>query len=171
MKKTSFLFAIGLTLLVSFIGCKNREKVQQPVAQATAEKQADNDSLVISYQRTPCFGQCATFEVKVYKSGYATFNGQHFIKPEGMNYQYVDMEYLMALAKDAKDAGFFTFQEKYAADIPDLPSTITYLHLGKEKLKVTNHHGQVPEALSTLEKKLDRYFKEVQWIALPNKTN
>ncbi len=173
MRKLTLPIVLSFVLATVLIACKNKEKVQQTAATAQAApvpaKQQDADSLVLSFRRTACFGQCPTFEICVYKSGYATFDGQHYVKPEGWNYCYVDMDYVMTLCNEAKKAGFFGLNEKYSSDIPDFPGTITYLHLGNQKLKVTNNHGEVPEFLSTFEKKIDKYFRGLEWTPLPNK--
>jgi len=173
MKKVVFPFLFILPVVFAFASCKNKEKVQQaPQIVAATNVQAtkqDDDSLMVSFRRTACFGQCPTYEICVYKSGYATFHGQHFVQPEGWNYQYVDMNFITTLCEEARDQGYFELKESYTSDIPDFPGTITYIHLGKQKLKVVNNHGEVPEVLTTFEKKVDSYLRQVNWLPLPDK--
>lgn len=167
----------GLSTFTFLPSCKSKQATvvstpavaASPVTASTNNPASQNqeDSLVLTFARTPCFGKCPSFEISVYSSGYATFNGRYHVLPQGMNYQYVDINEVMQICREAKEAGYFRFNPMYDAGIPDLPGVVFYLHLGNEKLKVTNNNGEVPEALNEIERRIDQFFKGINWLPLP----
>ncbi|HNR55900.1 MAG TPA: DUF6438 domain-containing protein, partial [Flavobacteriales bacterium] len=80
------------------------------------------DSLVITLQRTPCFGTCPAYMINVYRSGYATYEGHSHVEREGLHRAWIGPDTLQRILKDAESSGFYQFEDRYDRDVTDLPS-------------------------------------------------
>lgn len=82
------------------------------------------DSLVLSLERTPCFGPCKAYRLHVYRSGYATYEGRVNVEREGMHEARVGRDTLETILREAERIGFFSMDDVYDSAVTDLPSTI-----------------------------------------------
>ena len=119
------------------------------------------DSLFFSLERTPCFGSCKAYRIAVYRSGFATYNGRSNMEKEGPHTTRIGQETMALLLAKAEEMGFFTMQDKYDAEVTDLPSTfIRVVANGKDKM-VMGRVGQ-PAAFKSL-----AAYAEEQLLPLP----
>ncbi len=176
MRKLAAVIFISTALFA----CKNKSKVAavtpvaptmasastKPVA-STAPKEVD--SLLISYAQTPCFGTCPVYEIKVYRSGFTTYEGRQNTEYKGMNYTWLSKDQVKGIIQSAREAGFFTLKSEYDNNISDLSFHITYVKDKGEALKVTNKGGEIPEALKDTENIMRSTFKEIAWKPLESK--
>ncbi|MFN9039726.1 MAG: DUF6438 domain-containing protein, partial [Planctomyces sp.] len=68
------------------------------------------DSLFFSLERTPCFGQCKTYRIRVYRSGFAVYEGSSFVEKTGTHYGHVGSDTLALLLRKAQEVDFFNLQ-------------------------------------------------------------
>jgi hypothetical protein len=92
---------------------------------------AQNDTVILSIERTPCFGRCPVFELKVYKNGYTTFEGKMNTDKQGLYMCNTKKEVLDSIFLRANTINFFNLQDEYDSPVTDLPSA--YKHGWKNK--------------------------------------
>ncbi len=128
------------------------------------EKPAEQkDSLLIGFEKTPCFGRCPVYKVRVYRSGFATYEGLNFTEKLGMYSSNFSDEEIAEIFKSAAEIGYFSFEDKYDNKmISDLPSTISTLHSEDEKKRIVAR-VDVPEPLKNFHKNLAVTLQEKDW--------
>ncbi len=113
-----------------------------------------NKELIISLERTPCYGTCPIYKIKIFSDGSAFYHGERFVEKIG-NYEFsVSKETLNYILKKADEIGFFELEDKYTANITDLPKTITFIKNGKHKKRVVDYYG-APKILKEFESLVD----------------
>lgn len=124
------------------------------------------DTLFFSMERTPCFGQCKAYRIKVYRSGYATFEGRAHVELEGMHQGRVGRDTMEVLLKEAENAGFFELNDTYDSNVTDLPSSIIQvIGAGKDK-RVLARVG-TPTSFKVLFEKAEGVLFPIAWRPLP----
>lgn len=137
------------------------EKVEN--VEVIEEKDNAGDSLYFSYQRTPCFGRCPIFKLKVFNSGFATYDGTNFVDYIGLYKAQISQKTLDELEDALKEANFFWLDDSYDNEnVTDLPSRIIEVNLNGKYKKVVGRY-QFPEELKELFKKLDKLFENIEW--------
>ena len=110
--------------------------------------------LIISLERTPCYGTCPIYKIKIFSDGSAFYHGERFVEKIG-NYEFsVSKETLNYILKKADEIGFFELEDKYTANITDLPKTITFIKNGKHRKRVVDYYG-APKTLKEFESLVD----------------
>jgi len=121
------------------------------------------DSLLIGFEKTPCFGRCPVYKVKVFQSGFATYEGLNFTEKLGMYSSHFTEEEIADIFKSAAEISYFSFEDKYDNSmISDLPSTISTLHSEEEKKRIVARVN-VPESLKNFHKNLAVTLQEKDW--------
>lgn len=124
------------------------------------------DSLVISLQRTPCFGTCKAYVINVYRSGYATFEGRSHVELEGMHHTRIGQDTIARILEDAERTGFYQFNDKYDRDVTDLPSSIMRLVANGKDKRVAARIG-APESFKLLFERAEGLLYPVVWRPMP----
>ncbi len=126
----------------------------------------EDAELLAAFRRTGCFGHCPIFRVRFYRGGVATFNGEAFVEPLGMNLGKFDESQLESLIKQAFDIGFFDMADNYPIDrdyyIPDMSNTITTLVFNSIE-KTVDHNNTGPAELEEIEQKLQELVDKIDW--------
>ena len=123
---------------------------------------------VASLLRTPCYGACPHYEIRLYASGYATFEGLAHVKKLGRYEARLDTALVSALKKKAKDLGYMNFLEQYPQQergITDFPLCVSSFFENNEK-KVVYNRNDAPINLVRYEQFFDDLFEEVEWILI-----
>lgn len=124
------------------------------------------DSLVISLQRTPCYGTCKAYVINVYRSGYATFEGRSNVEREGMHYTRIGQDTIARILEDAEGSGFYQLNDKYDRDVTDLPSAIMQLVANGRNKRVVSRVG-APESFKQLFGRAEELLFPVAWKPMP----
>lgn len=131
-------------------------------ARIKAVDQAHPDSLFFSMSRTPCFGQCPTYQVQVLGDGRATYVGSGNVARLGSFSGKLSQAQMLALLAEAQEQGFFKMDAEYDEPVTDLPSTfITFQAFGMRK-QVKGRVG-MPSGLRALRDHAEALLDEVQW--------
>jgi hypothetical protein len=166
-----YLFA---TLAV--LGCRSNDRMaeatsdtaltEEPVRQTSttevAKPQIPGDSIFFQLERTPCFGKCPTYVVRVRANGSAIYDGRRFVEREGMYEGLLTAEQMRSLLTRAEALGFFSLQDKYDGNVTDLPSTVIRIHTGDRDKKVVGRVG-TPRAFKDLAAYADSLLNTVDW--------
>ncbi|MEO0875077.1 MAG: DUF6438 domain-containing protein, partial [Bacteroidota bacterium] len=96
----------------------------------------DLDSLEprIEMFKGPCFGSCPVYKLKIYEGGVAAYEGQRFTNRIGLHTKLLDQNTYRDLINAFEESNFWSYQNIYKAQIPDLPTvTLTYHKDGETK--------------------------------------
>lgn len=126
---------------------------------------APDDSLFFSLERTPCFGRCPAYSVKVYRSGLATLDGRSNTPLIGAYRAAAGRERMELILDEAERAGFFAMQDTYDGQVTDIPSTIVRVISGDRDKKVVGRH-RVPEAFKQFAHFADSLLLPLEWRAV-----
>lgn len=145
---------LALLLISIAFACKNKQQASNgtsgsspappPVVDQSGPRfggAAEADSLFFSLERTPCFGACQAYRIKIYRSGFATYDGRGNMEKMGMHSGIVPAEMMEDLLGKAERSGFFGLNDKYDAQVTDLPSTIIQINSNGRMKKVVARVG------------------------------
>ncbi len=123
--------------------------------------------LVASIRRTPCFGSCPVYEIKLFQDGSVHYTGRKNVAMIGQYRAKADRTFMEQLMRKAQELKYFEFQERYPASgmISDLPLTITYFRQGA-RYKLINDYFDSPKDLQLFEKFLDEMFTKLDYQPL-----
>lgn len=117
-----------------------------------------NGEVILSMERTACFGVCPVFEAKLYRNGLLLYNGKMFTDHTGCGYAQVTKQEMDELTRYIQQSGFFSLENKYPTEEEaptDLPGCYLYFKSGTMEKRIENHYWQTPEVLTAIEKRVD----------------
>ncbi|MCB0764317.1 MAG: hypothetical protein KDB84_06405 [Flavobacteriales bacterium] len=168
------LYAAMLLGLALTFSCKDTERVVETGPDASAADMprlggpAPADSLVFMLRKSPCFGHCKAYQIEVYRSGYAVYNGNSNVEKIGMHTGRIGPDTLKALVAEADRIGFFGLEDKYDAPVTDLPSTVIRVVANGKDKEVTGRVG-TPEDFKALAAQAEELLLPVPWRPVPAK--
>ncbi len=180
MKKQIILFAL-LVGIFSLVACnkKNAEKTQSSdttEVNQEVDKEMEEEEItevppakpyiMASIKKTPCYGKCPTYEVKIYNDGRAEYHGKMFVERMGKHTGRIDEATLKSIKGKAMEVNFFDFYNEYPTSdiqVADLPTTVTYFRIGDMEKTVVNKM-QAPDELKAYEKFLIDIIDRTEWI-------
>ncbi|MFT4662467.1 MAG: hypothetical protein ACI8XB_002757 [Patiriisocius sp.] len=123
----------------------------------------EGDSLFMSYERTACFGRCPIYKLRIFDSGFTSYEGINFVEMMGMYYTQLPEEDLINLEKQLADMYFYQFEDNYDNEnLMDLPSKIVVLNKPNNKKRIKARY-EVPEELVKLFDDFDAMIDEINW--------
>lgn len=144
-----FIFFMALQLLF-LTGCKTTAP--------NTKHPEQNGEVIVSMQRTACYGRCPIYDITIYKNGLLIYNAKQFTDTTGCFFRQLNRQQLSTIKKWFATANFFGMAAKYPEDkaaLTDLPSCIIFYQDGKRKKTVTDRHVDTPPALKHLEQQID----------------
>jgi hypothetical protein len=156
MKKLWLVVTI-LILSVCFAGC-SRTQTPQP---------SDIKDVVITLERTVCFGICPDYTLTIYGDGTITYVGRQFVRTQGTRTITISEEKIRQLLSEFQRVDYFSLDDSYEEFMAtDMPSAITSLKVNGKTKAVRHYHGDfsAPEQLTELEDRIDEIINSDQWI-------
>ena len=148
MKNNLITFLFGLFILINW-NCEN-DPFTFP------------ETSIIEMSKTPCFGTCPVYSIKMDGKGNVTYDGKQFVKLEGKHEMNFPPEYVNEVFQAFADGNFWDYEDEYTDNISDLPTTnISFTHDGKTK-KIRDYYG-APKSLKELEKKVENLLETLVW--------
>lgn len=133
----------------------------KPLASASTDQLPD--SLFFGLSKTPCFGRCPTYELRLYKSGYATYRGENNVDRIGdfeTNYQQALADSIQSYAQRI---GFMFFLDNYDNQlVTDLPAIVFYLKQGDTPKRIYCRIS-CPEELGEFADQVEEWIEELEW--------
>jgi hypothetical protein len=114
------------------------------------------ESLFISMERTPCFGRCPSFRVKIFNTGRVEYTGDSDVEKMGYHTSTLSKEQIKQLQAKITQIALFKMQDKYDANITDIPSCVLYVNFEGRKKKIFDRYGS-PKELKEFEKMIDKF--------------
>jgi Pyruvate/2-oxoacid:ferredoxin oxidoreductase delta subunit len=130
----------------------------------TVEPKVDNN-LLVSLQRTPCFGQCPVFKIQMFNDGKVVYEGKAHCKRMGTYKAVASAELIKVIQQKASDIKYLSFEERYPKGesmITDIPTTISYIKVGSDSKMVANNYD-APKELVEFERWLEQQFETLKW--------
>ncbi len=131
-------------------------------------------TLVVSLQRTACFGACPQYTVSLFDDGTVAYEGVRFVKVRGKGSARLGPGEVAAVREAFSKAGFSAFADRYdRRQVTDHPSVrLTFAAEGRSK-SVDHYLGDrsAPETLTRLEEDLDRLLHAERWVGTEAERN
>ncbi|MBT7896773.1 MAG: hypothetical protein HN564_07225 [Flavobacteriales bacterium] len=109
--------------------------------------------LIISLNKTACFGTCPVYKIKIYNNQSAIFEGIKFVEKEGSYNFKISKKEINTILKKAKKINFQKMEDEYTELITDLPTT--YIMINNKQIK--DYYG-APKELKELEEIIENIF-------------
>jgi hypothetical protein len=158
MKRT-IIFLLCLTLITA-CGAPPQPATPAP----------DYSTLVVTMERTPCFGTCPVYKLMIFGNGQVEYEGLNFVNVQGQQTATLTADQVKELIAELEKADFFELEGSYTVNATDLPSTIVTVTLDSRSKKI-EHYGicgsqdinSAPQVLCDLEQKIDSITNSTQW--------
>ena len=111
--------------------------------------------LIISLQRTACFGTCPIYKIEIFSDGSGIYTGTRFVENIGVTKFSLSETQLNLILTKAKAIGFTNMKEEYSEPISDLPTTFIQI---KDK-RIRDYTG-APKTLKNLENLIDQLYQD-----------
>jgi len=122
--------------------------------------------LVITLQRTACFGTCPVYKLTIRGDGSVTYEGRKYVRIVGTRQSTIDRAAVAKLVQEFADAGYFGFGDRYRSRfVSDQPTVFTSLTMSGRRKSVEDYWG-APAALKALEQKIDDLAGSKKWILI-----
>lgn len=109
--------------------------------------------LIISLQRTACFGTCPIYKIEIYTDGSGIYTGTRFVKNIGVSKFQLSKTDVNKILEFANKIGFSKMKNEYSEPITDLPTT--YITINRKTIK---DYTGAPEELKKLEELIDQIY-------------
>ena len=109
--------------------------------------------VIISLNKTACFGTCPVYKIKIYNNQSAIFEGVKFVEKEGSYNFKISKKEINTILKKAKKINFQKMEDEYTELITDLPTT--YIMINNKQIK--DYYG-APKELKELEEIIENIF-------------
>lgn len=126
------------------------------------EKLLDHDSLLFSYRRTPCYGNCPIFSFKVYKDGWASYEGKNKVDMLGIYTANITQRQMLKIEAIFSEAHFYAFRDEYDDSRLDIPSMIIEYH-GPMGVKKVIARTEIPHTFRKMAVDLEELADEIKW--------
>lgn len=127
---------------------KNARKKPAPV-QARGKPQSEAGP-VLTFERTPCFGTCPAYVMLVFADGRVAYEGRRAVPVMGKQELKLPTVTVAELLRQAKEAHFDQFEDRYSRNTSDLPSIIVAVRQPSGKLKTVVLEEGAPENVRAL---------------------
>ena len=144
------------------------EEEIEPVVEKPNEEIISGPYLVASLAKTPCYGRCPVFEVRIYSDGVVEFFGKENVNLIGHFQANADQQFVDEVIRLAKAINYNELESNYPAHglkISDLPNVVTYVRIGNNEKSITNNH-LAPQALIEFEKQLEKMINSLSYQKL-----
>ena len=105
---------------------------------------------VLTFERTPCFGTCPAYTMQVFADGRVVYEGRRGVPMLGTKELKLPASAVTDMLRQAKEARFEQFQDRYSQNTTDLPSTIIAVRQPGGQLKTVVLEEGAPENVRQL---------------------
>jgi Domain of unknown function (DUF6438) len=155
----------------------NRSNNSNSVKTDAPRNQQISEDLLITLERTACYGICAVYKVAVKADGSVTFEGIQNTHTKGKVEDKINENKVKDLIKAFENADYSKFNDKYDYDTcpiaaTDSPTVTTSLRMDGKTKTVSHYLGCLekdqrtpfPPKLTEMENNIDRIIETKRWI-------
>ena len=130
------------------------------------------EGVVITMERTACYGTCPVYTLMVKGDGTVIYDGKDFVKVKGKQITNISKDKIKQLVEEFYEIDYFSFEDSYTYKVnddgsrtvvQDLPTTKTSITIEGKTKSVDNYYG-APEKLKALEDKIDEMCNSKKWV-------
>ena len=124
----------------------------------------------ITLSRSPCFGSCPDYTVTISGDGQVTYVGRRFVGVTGEQHANASPGDVARLLAMFDRAHFFDLNDRYRAQITDLPTYEVTLERAGQRKTVEDYAGEsvaMPHAVREIEIEIDRVAGTSRWVLRP----
>ncbi|HEY7180269.1 MAG TPA: DUF6438 domain-containing protein [Blastocatellia bacterium] len=170
------IFGFLLALFGVSAGCHDNSYAAPIVMGHIVFPQDIPKDLMITLERTGCFGACPIYKLTITADGKVVFKGGRFVKQEGATKKSaISQERLKQLIAEFERVQFFSLEDDYVTNRrvcdelwTDNPSAFTSLRINGKSKTIKHDYGcrgpKVPKELTELENKIDEIANTEQWL-------
>ncbi|HTC63570.1 MAG TPA: ankyrin repeat domain-containing protein [Candidatus Saccharimonadales bacterium] len=125
-----------------------------------------DSNVLITLERTGCFGTCPSYTVTVSTNG-IVFDGSAFVVAVGEHKDKVNADEVRNLAKRFIAADFYSMDSTYVASVTDNPTFTLSITVDGRTKKVVDYVGSwkgMPAVISDLEVGVDKFASTSRWV-------
>lgn len=112
-----------------------------PKKHVTAPAIRPDSKVIISLERTGCFGSCPSYTVAVSTTG-IVFEGRGFVVAAGKHTDTVDADEVRTLAKRFVETDFYSMDDSYSASVTDNPTNVLAISIDGHRSKLLTTSGR-----------------------------
>jgi hypothetical protein len=125
----------------------------------------EDQPVVITLERTQCFGACPAYTLRITGNGHVEYEGRHYVRVVGKASATIAPDAVRRLVADFERIGYFELQDKYTAMVTDNPTTTTSIRIGSRFKRVIDYVVG-PPALKELERRIDDTAGSMRWVSV-----
>jgi hypothetical protein len=127
----------------------------------------DWKSLVITLERTGCYGTCPSYKVEIHGDGTVLYTGKAFVAVSGKHSGRITQSSVLQLLEGFRAADYFSLDDTYIWGITDLSTYITSIafdSVHKSVVDYAGEHAGMPDAVRELEETIDQIVGSETWV-------
>jgi len=132
-------------------------------------------TVVITLQRTVCYGTCPEYKVTIFADGRVLYEGVSSVKTKGQAWGRISRQKLEDLILEFQNIYYFNLNDSYTPgtkacpqSMTDMPAATTSLSWNGKSKTIVHYHGcrglQVLDLLTQLENKIDEAVNVNKWV-------
>jgi hypothetical protein len=125
------------------------------------------DGVVITLERTACFGTCPVYTLTINGDGTVIYEGKDFVKTGGRVETTISQDKVKQLISEFEKVDYFSLNDSYTErTITDAQTVITSITIDGKTKTIEHYYGDfsAPKQLTELEDKIDEIVDSGQWI-------
>ncbi|MGB0388596.1 MAG: DUF4377 domain-containing protein [Ardenticatenaceae bacterium] len=126
----------------------------------------EESDVMITLERTACFGTCPIYTVTVYGDGRVEYEGTDYVDVTGAQSSNIGVGGVSQLVEAFAEAGYFEWNDAYTnIYVSDMPTVITSMTLEGQTKRIERYEGDqsAPLELVKLENLIDTSVNSAQW--------
>ncbi len=130
-----------------------------------------NDSLFASIEKSPCFGQCPVYTMKIYNNGLVKYSGKNFVTRKGNYVMELNRDQMLSFINTANSIKYMEMDDSYDnPNVTDVPSATSSIVIDRKRKQIKRRFGY-PKNLIEYEKLFDDLLNSDKWIQIESKAD
>lgn len=158
---------VARVMIALVIGCGGAPKPPAPIGNTAPGGAPAAHEVMVTLERTACYGVCPIYTLTVYRDGAVEWNGEDFVKVKGPATGQISADDVARLDELFATNHYFDLKDAYTSyDMTDHPSARTSYHGDGRAKAIDHYHGDTsaPPVLTTIEDGIDAIVHTEQWI-------
>lgn len=151
-----------LFLLLGIFGCRNVKNIENTAVAPVEQNEQGDISLFASISKSPCYGTCPVYEMKIYSDGTVEYEGKRNVERIGKYSATISEEQMQKFITVANEINYFKLEDKYDSPITDVPSTTTTLTVNGST-KSVYRRADYPNKILSFEALFEDLFELLEW--------
>jgi hypothetical protein len=120
--------------------------------------------VIITIERTMCFGFCPDYRLSIYGNGKVVYEGHYYVRVEGTRTTYIPKRKVRELVAEFERIGFYEFDDHYLIGATDLPSVLVSINLEGKSKTIDIYGGGAPDEIMNLIEQIEESVNVARWV-------